>query len=55
MSDAHANDDAFRVFVLDGVGLAVRRMKKKASAPHSRLACIHLHSPHVMYRPLKKE
>jgi hypothetical protein len=44
--DADANDDAFGIFVLDCVGLAVRGMKEKPSAPHSRLACIHLHSPH---------
>jgi dTDP-glucose pyrophosphorylase len=46
--DADADDDAFGIFVLDRVGLAVRGMKEKPSAPHSRLACIHLHSPYEL-------
>jgi hypothetical protein len=43
MGDSDANHEAFRVFVFAGVRLAGRiGVKKEPSAPHERLACIHL-------------
>jgi hypothetical protein len=38
--------EAFRIFLLTGVGLAGGvRVQEKSSTPHARLVCIHPHSP----------
>jgi hypothetical protein len=54
--ETDANREPFGVLVFAGVGFAVRRGQEESSAPHLRLAYIHLRSSFpTIYRPLKKE
>jgi hypothetical protein len=45
--EADANNEPLGVFVFAGVRFAVGRVQEEPSAPHLRLACIHLPDLHA--------